>query len=231
VANDSVFDVLLFDLGGVLMDFAGFDELGRFLPGTPTRPEIRDLWIRCDAVRRFERGEITADRFAASVIDELQIGLSPPEFIRNFVDWARAPEPETISLLGGLGDTYPIAVLSNANELHTPLHRERFRRVVGTFYFSDEIGHVKPDRAIFEHVIHDLGVSPHRIAFFDDTPMNVEAARELGITAHTTDGIDELRARLRKLRLLDRSSAARPDRSSDAARPRRRSRSSGPDDR
>jgi putative hydrolase of the HAD superfamily len=203
MAKDSSFEVLLFDLGGVLMDFAGFDELGLFLPDSPDRTQIRDRWIRSEAVQRFERGEITADRFATSVIEEMKIELSPSDFLEHFVDWAREPSQETITLLVRLGERFRIAALSNANELHTPLHRKRFRRVIETFYFSDEIGQVKPDRAIFDHVIQDLGVPPHRIAYFDDTPVNVEAARESGITSFQVDGTDELTSQLRVLNLLN----------------------------
>jgi len=197
------FDVLLFDLGGVLMDFAGFDELALFMPGAPERSEIRDRWIRCEAVRRFERGEIARDEFATSVIKELKIDLSPSDFLRKFVEWAREPSPEAISLLGRLGRGYRIAALSNANELHTPLHRKRFEDVIDTFYFSDEIGAVKPDRAIFEHVIRDLDVPPERIAFFDDTPVNVKAARNAGIEAYAAEGLEALEARLRHLGLVN----------------------------
>jgi glucose-1-phosphatase len=201
MSTEQRFDVLLFDLGGVLMDFAGFDELGQFIPGAPDRSEIRDRWIRSEAVRRFERGEIGRDQFATSVIEELEIGLPTADFLGNFVDWAREPFPEAISLLARLGDDYRIAALSNANELHTPLHRRRFGRVIGTFYFSDEIGAVKPDREIFEHVIRDLDVSPDRIAFFDDTPVNVNAARDAGIEAYIVDGFEELKALLHRLGL------------------------------
>ncbi len=197
------FDVLVFDLGGVLMDFAGFDELAQFMPGAPGRSEIRDRWIRCEAVRRFERGEIPCDEFATSVIEELEIVLSPSDFLRNFVEWAREPSPAAISLLRRLGNNHRIAALSNANELHTPLHRKRFKVVIDTFYFSDEIGAVKPDREIFEYVIRDLDVPPNRIAFFDDTPVNVEAARGAGLTAHAVDGIADLTTRLRDLGFAD----------------------------
>ncbi len=197
------FDVLLFDLGGVLMDFVGFDELAQFMSGAPGRSEIRDRWIRCEAVRRFERGEIARDEFATSVLEELEIDLLPSDFLRYFVDWAREPSPEAVSLLRRLGRDYRIAALSNANELHTPLHRRRFEHVIGTFYFSDEIGIVKPDREIFEHVIRDLGVPPHRIAFFDDTPVNVEAAREAGLIACAVDGIAELTTQLKRLGVVD----------------------------
>jgi len=70
------------------------------------------------------------------------------------------------------------------------------------YYFSDELGQVKPDREIFEYVIHDLDVPPRRIAFFDDTPVNVEAAREVGITAFEVDGLAELESQLQDLGVI-----------------------------
>lgn len=203
MAKDSDFDVLLFDLGGVLMEFAGFEELGPLIPGAPDRAEIRDRWIRSKSVQQFERGEIPPDRFAVGVIEEFEIDLSPSDFIESFVDWAREPSPETISLLGKLGDSYRIAALSNANEIHTPLHRRRFEQAIDTFYFSDEIGYVKPDRRVFEHVLRDLGAPPDRIAFFDDTRVNVEAAREAGLNAYSVDGIADLTTQLWSLGIVD----------------------------
>ena len=61
---------------------------------------------------------------------------------------------------------------------------------------------VKPDREIFEYVVRDLGVVPERIAFFDDTSVNVKAAREVGIMAFEVDGIMELEAQLQGLGVL-----------------------------
>ena len=205
VTRKTKFEVLLFDLGGVLMDFAGFEELAKLLPGAPHRSEIRERWIRSKTVQLFERGEITPRQFADGVIEEFQLDLTPKEFLTSFVEWARGPYPGANSLLRSLRSEYRIAALSNSNELHTPLHRRRFERAVDTFFFSDEIGHVKPERDIFEHVINDLDVQPRQIAFFDDTPVNVEAAREAGIEAHRADGLAALEAQLHSLGIIDRT--------------------------
>ena len=177
------FDVLLFDLGGVLIDFAGFDELSRLLPGGVDRREIRARWISSLSVQRFERAEITPQQFAQGVVRELELDLSPDEFIGSFVEWARGPYPGAKALLERLQEVSRLACLSNSNELHTPLHRRSIEPLMERYYFSDELGMVKPDREIFEHVIRDLDVPPRRIAFFDDTPVNVEVARNVGIIA------------------------------------------------
>jgi len=202
MANVSAFDVLLFDLGGVLIDFAGFDELSHLLPGGVSRDEVRAKWISSPSVQRFERAEITPQQFARGVVRELQLDLSPDEFINALVEWARGLYPGARSLLGRLHKTHRLACLSNSNELHTPLHRQSIEPLMDSYYFSDELGQVKPDREIFEHVIRDLDVPPGRIAFFDDTPINVEAARKVGIIAYEVDGLAELESRLQGLGVL-----------------------------
>lgn len=201
MTRKSEYDVLLFDLGGVLIDFAGFDELTRMLPDTPDRAEIRDRWIRSESVQLFEQGDIAPQQFALGVIEELQLDLSPQTFLAEFVDWARGLYPGAGPLLRRLQATHRLACLSNSNELHTPLHRRSIEPLMDTYYFSDELGLVKPHREIFDHVIRDLAVSPRRIAFFDDTPVNVEAAREAGLTAYLVDGLVELEAQLQRLGL------------------------------
>jgi putative hydrolase of the HAD superfamily len=197
------FDVLLFDLGGVLIDFAGFEEMRRLLPQVSDRSEIRDRWIHSESVQLFERGDITPESFARRLVEEFHLELSAEDFLREFVSWARGPYPGAVSLLGRLRATHRIACLSNSNELHTPIHRASIHPHVDTFYFSDEIGLVKPDREIFDYVIHDLAVSPRRIAFFDDTMVNVEAAREVGLNAFSVDGIVEVEAQLQRLGLIE----------------------------
>jgi putative hydrolase of the HAD superfamily len=197
------FEVLLFDLGGVLIDFAGFQELGRLLPGGVSRDEVRERWISSLSVQRFERAEITPQQFARGVVRELELDLSPDEFIREFVEWARGLYPGARALLDRLQDSYCLACLSNSNELHTPIHRRSIEPLMDRYYFSDELGLVKPDPEVFTHVIRDLDVPPERIAFFDDTPVNVEAAREVGIGAYEVDGIAELEAQLCRLEVLN----------------------------
>ena len=50
--------VILFDLGGVLIDFVGLQEVGKLLRHDPGPSEIRSRWIASDAIIRFERGDV-----------------------------------------------------------------------------------------------------------------------------------------------------------------------------
>jgi putative hydrolase of the HAD superfamily len=201
VIAEHSFDILLFDLGGVLIDFAGYDELPRLLPDPPGRAEIRHRWINCEPVRLFERGEITPDEFARRFVQEWRIDMSHEDFLQEFVGWAHGLYPGAAALLHRLRTKHQIACLSNSNELHTPLHRESISPFIDRCFFSDEVGLLKPQPEIFRYAIRELAVPAPRIAFFDDTAINVEAAAEVGLNAYLTDGLADLEQTLRSLGL------------------------------
>jgi len=202
MSTERSFDVLLFDLGGVLIDFAGFEEMGPLLTEPLPRATVRTRWIRSEAVRLFERGEISPRQFADQSLVEWSLTMAPEAFLDLFTRWARGLYPGAEQLLGRIRKGYRLACLSNSNELHTPLHREAIQPFIERCFFSNEIGSVKPEAQIFEHAIRKLGTDAGRIAFFDDTAVNVEAAKAAGLKAFLVDGIIELEDQLDRLGVL-----------------------------
>ena len=57
--------VILFDLGGVLVENTGEQGLSSLLPYQLGRQELWARWLASDAVRRFECGQIPPEVFAA----------------------------------------------------------------------------------------------------------------------------------------------------------------------
>jgi len=51
----------------------------------------------------------------------------------------------------------------------------------------------KPDPAIYRHLLKELGTRPEETLFLDDRPVNVEAARALGMKALEFSTIERLR--------------------------------------
>lgn len=192
-------DVLLFDLGGVLIDFAGFAELPGLLREPPSPAEVRRRWIGSKAVRRFERGDIGPEEFGDAFRSEWGLEISTGQFLARFTSWARGLYPGAAELLQRLNDRLPMACLSNSNVLHTPLHRSAIRPYIQQCFFSNELGLLKPQPEIFALVIRELAVPAGRIAFFDDTEVNVEAALRAGMDAHRVEGVAELAERLAEL--------------------------------
>ncbi|WP_159802916.1 HAD family hydrolase [Arthrobacter zhaoguopingii] len=66
-------------------------------------------------------------------------------------------------------------------------------------FFSSSLRLIKPDGAIFSHVLAELGTEPGRVLFIDDSAANIAAARGLGIDARLHLRETDLSRELRRL--------------------------------
>jgi glucose-1-phosphatase len=185
--------VLLFDLGGVLVDIAHYRELRALKAWTGTEDALRDLWFQCISGRELERGRISADAFGAGAVRELGLAVRPEAFVESFRTWTKDYYPGALDLLSELRNSYRVGCLSNSNALHWG---PRFEAPFDFAYSSHLIGHMKPDAAAFEHVLREQKVMPAAVCFFDDSAANVEAARRLGMQAHHVQGFGDLTEKL-----------------------------------
>ncbi len=64
---------------------------------------------------------------------------------------------------------------------------------------SGEIGLIKPDRRIYERHAEDFGLEPAASLFIDDSPKNVQGAKDAGWQAVLFEGGEKLAADLRRL--------------------------------
>ena len=198
-------DVVLFDLGGVLIELGGAEELGR-LVGEPSEDELWRRWLSCPWVRRFERGRCEAEEFSVGMIESWGIDLSPDAFLEAFTAWPKGLYPGAEELVAGLGRHVRTACLSNTNRLHTELEWSSGSSVSSLFdacFFSHEIGLVKPDREAFDHAVAGLASPAESILFLDDNQINVDAARAAGLRAERAKGPVEARTALAAHGILD----------------------------
>jgi epoxide hydrolase-like predicted phosphatase len=191
--------LLLFDFGGVLVEFAGPKELGRHLRWSSTPDVILKRWTECPHTEEFERGKLSPTEWAERFIRNWDVNLTPEDFLTKFTTWSRRVLPGAKELLEQLRSRYRLAALSNSNELHWERNTNELR-LIELFEFaisSHEVGLCKPDPQIFHLAIDRANVSsPSAIVFFDDLAANVEAAKAAGLRAYQVRGVDELRARV-----------------------------------
>lgn len=192
--------VLLFDIGGVLVDFVGPEGLCDMLDGRYTLEQVRQMWPESPALRKFELGAISAQHFAEEFTAEWDLDISTNAFMHEFSTWARAPLGDALSLLDELRDAATLACLTNMNTTYWDRIRDDmgFGSRLDHCYASHEMGLLKPSAEAYQHVIYDLSCAPAEILFFDDTWNNVAAAEALGIRAFQTRGMNELRTCLER---------------------------------
>jgi HAD superfamily hydrolase (TIGR01509 family) len=183
-------EVILFDLGGVLVRLTGVPTMLEWTPGDLTEPELWEKWLRSEAVRSFESGTIDHQQFAATIIEEFRLSVSGDEFIAAFETWTDGLFDGVEELLNSLRSHYRLATLSNTNAIHWP----KLTTVMGlatlidTHFPSHESGLLKPDAAAFDNAVKQLGVTPDQILFFDDNDLNVTGARKSGLQAEIATG-------------------------------------------
>lgn len=196
--------VLLFDLGGVLVDGAGLRELPRLLDRPMPPEDLRRKWVASPSVARFETGQCSGHEFADAFIAEWGLTLQRDEFLRAFRSWVTAPYAGTGELLSELRSRHTLACLSNTNAIHLEalLGMDALKPVLERPFLSHELGLMKPAAEVFARVARELGCAPGEIAFFDDGPENVDGATRAGLSAHQTVGPDHLRKVLKDLGLL-----------------------------
>jgi len=157
--------------------------------------ELRNTWMRSPAVRAFEGGNMPPAEFGQAITEEFGLSVSGDDFIAQFKTWPKGFYPGAQALVEHLRQYYRVGCLSNSNSLHWGLHIES---LFDFAYSSHLTGFMKPDAAAFEHVAREQGVHAGAICFFDDSVINVDAARRVGMEAYHTFGFEGLVRTLEK---------------------------------
>ena len=175
---------LLFDLGGVVVDYRGPERLAALSEGALSL-EGAHAALASDLLHAFERGEVSPEQFAQGMVENYRLPVSPQIFIEEFETWPERFLPGAREAIEALRGDYRLACLSNINIPHwrraealdlPPLFERAF--------LSHVIGARKPEPEIFAHALGELGGPAEAIVFFDDVPANVEVGGSPGLKAH-----------------------------------------------
>jgi 2-haloacid dehalogenase len=198
-------DAVVFDLGGVLIDWNPrhlYRQLFR------DRPEDMEWFLanvctsawneRQDAGRSWEEAIAEA---SASHPDHAPLIRAYRE---RWEEMLGGPITETVRILAELRDAgMKLYALTNWSQDTFPYALERypflqwFRDIV----VSGRERVIKPDPEIFQLLLARSGTEPAHTVFIDDSIKNVEAARRLGLQAIHFRGAPQLRADLASLGL------------------------------
>ncbi len=190
-------EIVLFDLGGVLADFRGASAL-RELTDAATELEIWNRWLQSPCMRRFDSGQSTTAEFAREAVDEWQLPFTPERFVEEFRAWLVGPLEGADELVARTREHARVGCLSNINPVHWEswISAWTLAEHLDPRFLSYEIGAVKPDREIFQHVLRELDCDPGSVLFLDDNLPNVEAAQACGMQAAHARGVSEAQGAL-----------------------------------
>jgi putative hydrolase of the HAD superfamily len=188
-------DVLLFDLGRVVLDIDFSKAITCWAGHAGCPPEtIVSRYVRDEAYQLHEMGKISDEAYFASLRSALGIAISDAQFLEGWNAIFAGEMPDIAQHLARAAQQIPLYAFSNTNRPHVEHFSRQYADLLGHFremYLSSSIGLRKPDAEAFDHVVAAIGVPAERIVFFDDLAENIEGARARGLTAvHVTSPHD-----------------------------------------
>ena len=196
--------VVLFDVGGVLVELSGLAVLLSWLGNRVTAEQVRKLWLTSPTVRSFESGKIEAAAFAEQMIAELGLQVGSDEFLTELYPRSVRVLPGAVELVRRVPRAYVRATLCNTNALQWPSLMDQ-RDLIGAFdhHFASHLtGKVKPDKEAFQHVLAILGCKGPETLFLDDSQLNVAVAKRVGMSSFRVRGPIEAERALRQAEVL-----------------------------
>ena len=199
------FDVVFFDIGGVL-GTNGWDREQRAKAIERFTLDEADFQYRHEEmVGAFEAGEISLDEYL-----DVTVFSSPRKFTRDefrqFMLSLSVPWPESIAIakaLAGVGEVRLVTLNNEAEELNTyRIEHFGLREIFGAFFSSCWLGARKPTRLIYHRALGMAQVDPKRALMIDDREQNLAPARALGMRTIRFEGATGLRAELGGLGLI-----------------------------
>jgi len=191
---------VVFDVGGVLLQWDPPAFISKVAPDPAQQALIRSEIFEHPEWHEFDRG--TIDVAKALTHFGSRAGLTPDRMraLLQAANESLHPIAGSVQLVEDLAAAgVHLYVLSNmpvsTYEYLTRRHAffGHFRELV----ISGAILMIKPEPAIYKHLVEKTGIVPAESVFLDDLLKNVIAARECGLHAIQFKGADAARAELR----------------------------------
>ena len=207
-AQQNEIRVVLFDVGGVLVELSGLAMLLSWLGNRITAEHAFTLWLTSPTVRAFETGKMEPGNFAKQLIADLSLPVTREEFLAAFRGWGQKVLPGAVELVKRVPRKYVRATLCNTNSLQwSVLEHHDLLEAFDHHFASHLTGRIKPDEEAFDHVLATLDYKAPEILFLDDSRLNVAAAKRVGISAFQVKGPAEAERVLCEAGVLPNGSA------------------------
>ena len=182
-------DGVVFDFGGVISvsPMEGWELYPFSAARGVDRTTVAAGWKRYRHL--WDGGFISFDEMYRRIFADAGVEISAADLEElweiDAVGWIRNLRPETLDLMRMLkAQGKKLGILSNMSpDFHDRLFVPRaadYRALADVEVISGLEKLYKPERPIYDLTQRRMGLSPERLLFLDDTPVNVNAARSYG---------------------------------------------------
>lgn len=194
------FDVILFDVGGVLLT-NGWDHGERAAAVAHFGLDAAALEARHAAVMEaWERGEINLNEYLSAAVFCEPRTFSRSEFFSFMLAQSQKLPYGALDILAELAESNPcmIGALNNEARETNEFRFAHFglRRYFKVAFSSCYVGLRKPEPAMYLRALDILGRPAERVLFIDDRQENVAGGLAAGMKAIRFAGTDALRSEL-----------------------------------
>ncbi len=196
---------VVFDLGGVVVAWNPDAIVANAVSDETLRPIARREIIDHPDWLSLDRGALSVDDVIRRATERSGLAESVVRALVESVPPSLIANPDTVALMRRVKEAgNRLFVLSNMP--HDSMnHLERtydFWDLFTGAVVSARVGHVKPEPAIFEHLLTTYDLDPARTVFIDDVQANVDAAATFGIRTIRFLSVPQCEAALREMRVL-----------------------------
>jgi putative hydrolase of the HAD superfamily len=150
----------------------------------------------------YDRGDLTPDEYWSMFAEDAGAEILPGQLAEirqlDLAMWSNVNSGMVDWALQLRNSGMKLGLLSNMHREMVAHVRKQFSWINGfdCVTFSADVQLIKPDPAIYEHILRGLEVTAAEAMFLDDREVNVRAARALGINAIRFHSMTELRTEL-----------------------------------
>ncbi len=175
---------IIFDLGGVVFDWDPESLLLRFFPVESERNKVRELFMKHPDWVELDRGSLSPDTAVSRAAERTGLSQAPLKELLDATPESLTVKEETVDLILKLKERgHALFILSNMH--HESMdYLDETQDIFELFdgkVASCRVGLVKPEEAIYKHILNEYGLNPEETLFIDDMKENVEAASRTGI--------------------------------------------------
>jgi putative hydrolase of the HAD superfamily len=177
---------VIFDLGGVVVDWNPDHIVARVQPVPELRAALKEALFGHADWRLFDRGTLSEPELIERL--QLRLGASLPE-VEAILDAVRnslVEKPETLQLIRALrAKGTPLYCLSNMPaSIYSHLRRRHsFWDAFNGIVISGEVQMMKPEPEVFMHLLSTFKLRAEESVFIDDLRANIESAKQVGLRA------------------------------------------------
>jgi putative hydrolase of the HAD superfamily len=196
----SPFDVILFDVGGVLLT-NGWDHAERAAAVKQFGLDLASFEARhAKVVDAWEKGEITRDAYLDAAVFNEPRPFSRDEFFAFILAQSKILPDGALGILAELAASkgFMVGCLNNEARETNDYRFATFglRQYFKVAFSSCYVGLRKPNVEIYRRAIDILGAPPKRILFIDDRQENVDGAVLAGMKGIRFEGEQQLKKQL-----------------------------------